>query len=271
MMLAKGYYDEEGYWHREVDDGPLPRAPPQPIRDPYYDHYQGQEEMYDPYGRRITVRRVTTMPRRRRVTTSEMGMFSGAEIKDLVIATLVLAVAFTLVMSGSRRFVDPMGAFIDFFPISLIATGTAFTAHEISHKFMAQKHGLPAEFVINKMGIVIALASALLIGFLFALPGAVVFSGLGADKKVVGKVGAAGPAMNIVLAMAFFPAMLFLWADLWTVVFVNVFLGGFNMIPFDPFDGKKVWRWNPGIYLGMLAVIIALGVLSLLSGGLLSL
>ena len=151
--------------------------------------------------------------------------------------------------------------FIAALPISLFATATAFTAHELAHKFMAQKHGLPAEFVINPMGIVFALVTAAAIGFLMALPGAVVFSGAGADDRIVGKVGAAGPITNIVMGSIFFPLMFFIPA-LWLVVFVNFFLAGFNMIPFGQFDGLKVWRWSAGIYLGMVAII---GVMIILS------
>ncbi|MGZ7096673.1 MAG: site-2 protease family protein [Methanobacterium sp.] len=30
--------------------------------------------------------------------------------------------------------------------------------------------------------------------------------------------------------------------------FINVFLAGFNMIPFGPLDGAKVWRYNPVLW-----------------------
>jgi Zn-dependent protease len=272
-----GYYDEDGYWHRDPghDDDPYassggpprrrerppqrpppPRQPP-PIRDPYYDQYR--DAHYDPYGRRVEVRRVVVgRPRfSRRPTTAELGIFSGSEVKDLVIATMVLAVAFTIVLGRDLLFADPMATFLLYFPVSLIATATAFTAHEVAHKFMAQRHGLPAEFMLNPIGILVALATAVLIGFLFALPGAVVFSGAGADRKTVGKVGAAGPATNIVLSLVFIP-LIFLWPMFYIVVFINVFLAGFNMIPWGAFDGLKVWRWNPGIYIGMMAVIVGI-------------
>jgi Zn-dependent protease len=270
---SDGYYDEEGYWHRDPDprerrgrrpvQQPPPRRRHQPIRDPYYEQYQGVE--YDPYGRPVRTRRVVVRrPYSRRPVTSELGMFSNEEIKDLVIATLVLAVAFTMALGHHYLFSEPLVMFIVYFPISLIATATAFTAHEVGHKFMAQKYGFPAEFVINHMGILVALGTAFLFGVLFALPGAVVFSGAGADKRLVGHVGAAGPAINIVLALAFVPLMIFVWAPLYIVVIINIFLAGFNMIPFGPFDGLKVWRWNPGIYIGMMAIIVVIAVMVLL-------
>jgi Zn-dependent protease len=199
----------------------------------------------------------------RRPKTSDLGVFSGPEIRDLVIATLVLAAAFTMALGHGELIKNPVGLFITLFPICLIVTATAFTLHEMAHKFMAQKHGLPAEFVLNPMGILVALATAALIGFLFALPGAVVFSGAGADNKTVGKVGAAGPAVNILIALSLFPFWILGlapndWVDLllYMVIYINFFLAGFNMIPYGPLDGLKVWRWNPGIYIMMMAIIV---------------
>jgi Zn-dependent protease len=212
-------------------------------------------------------RRFSRSPR-----TVELGMFSREEIRDLIIATLVLAVAFAFAMGSSGFgnniiFSNPI-FFAYLFPITLLVTGTAFTLHEMSHKFMAQKHGLPAEFVMSQTGIIIALITGVLIGFLFALPGAVVFSGAGADKKTVGKVGAAGPAVNILIALSLFPFMLLslLQSNVWIaftlymVVYINFFLAGFNMIPYGPLDGLKVWKWNPAIYILMMG-IIAVGFL----------
>ena len=188
-------------------------------------------------------------------------MFTAQEVLEIIVATVVLTVAFALVQANGIFVQNFLTKFIEALPVSLFATATAFTAHELAHKFMAQKHGLPAEFVINPMGIVFALVTAAAIGFLMALPGAVVFSGAGADNKIVGKVGAAGPITNIVMGLIFFPLMFFNQA-LWLVVFVNFFLAGFNMIPFGQFDGLKVWRWSAGIYLGMVAIIGVMVILS---------
>ena len=263
-MGPDGHYDQEGYWHREPPQGPPPGYGPRPIRDPYYDQYRNQQVYYDQYGRPVMVRRrvMTPVTQRRRIRAREMGMFTAQEVLEIIVATIVLTVAFALVQTGGVfGAVNFLADFIAALPISLFATATAFTAHELAHKFMAQRHGLPAEFVINPSGIVIALATAAIIGFLFALPGAVVFSGAGADDKIVGKVGAAGPVTNIVMGLIFFPLMFFI-PVLWLVVFVNFFLAGFNMIPFGQFDGLKVWRWSAGIYLGMVAII---GVMIILS------
>lgn len=269
-MGPDGHYDEEGYYHRSPPraQAPPPGYGPRPIRDPYYDQYKNHQVYYDQYGRPVVARRplITPVTQRRRIRARDVGMFTAREVLEIAVATAVLAAAFAMVLGASTGTsiifaADPLKLFIQALPISIFATVTSFTAHELAHKFMAQKHGLPAEFVLNPMGIIVALATAAIIGFLFALPGAVVFSGAGADDKVVGKVGAAGPATNIALGLVFFP-MMFLFPALWIVVFVNFFLAGFNMLPFGQFDGLKIWRWSSGIYVGMMAIIVVMFLLS---------
>ena len=280
--MSGGHYDEEGYWHRGPPPGQAPKrrparqpAPPppqqpayRPIKDPYYDQYRGAQVYYDQYGRPVMVRRQVVRPfgGDRMPRTRELGMFSGREVAELIIATLVLTVAFTISWGNVTYSDDPIGDFIAIFPLSLLVTATAFTAHEMSHKFMAQRYGFPAEFVINPLGMLMALGSAVLFGWVVALPGAVVFSGSGGDPESVGKVGAAGPLMNIGIALVFLPIMI-MFPFLWMVVYLNVFLAGFNMLPFGQFDGLKIWRWHKGIYIAMLLVIVGLFFYSLLLGG----
>jgi Zn-dependent protease len=42
---------------------------------------------------------------------------------------------------------------------------------------------------------------------------------------------------------------------------VNLSMAAFNMLPFGPLDGAKVWRWNKVLWLAIMAA--ALGVLAL--------
>ena len=194
--------------------------------------------------RQLVLDRLSRMKRDSPTSTSRLGNFGKNEIWHLIIATLVLTVAFTLVWVGGIRFFS-IPIFIQFFPLMFIVTVTGFACHELAHKFMAQKFRLPAEFKISKFGMVVALVSAM-IGFLVALPGAVWFQSDG-RREHVGKVALAGPALNIGIALAFFvPTYTLTW--LLPVVFVNLFLAGFNMLPFGPLDGKKIWRWNKNIF-----------------------
>jgi len=90
-------------------------------------------------------------------------------------------------------------------------------------------------------------------GFVFAAPGAVVIYTAFRDGHGVRQVGltakqnafisAAGPAMNIMIALLFLPIAgqnVFFS----TVVYINSFLALFNLLPFPPLDGSKIIWYN---------------------------
>ena len=89
----------------------------------------------------------------------------------------------------------------------------------------------------------------LLTGFVFAAPGAVMFRG---DTRSfeTGRIAAAGPSANIVIAYVMFPVYLLFFEDPMLgkiagfVCFVNALLGTFNLIPYGPLDGRKIIQWN---------------------------
>ena len=89
------------------------------------------------------------------------------------------------------------------------------------------------------------------------------------EKRETLLISLAGPMTNIVLAVFFF--LLFLVSeaggDLWGraayfAFFINIILAAFNMLPFGPLDGKKIFDGNrvvwtlvgfPTILVGLLA------------------
>lgn len=180
--------------------------------------------------------------------------FGEEEKKHLLMAIGALTLAFTLLLSGGDI---PL---ITIVILSFVAVITAFLLHEMGHKIVAQRYGCWAEFRAWPMGLFIAVISGLM-GFLFAAPGAVYIRGH-LTKEENGRVSAAGPLMNIVVASVLLP-VLFLLPDIileiWTLIFMicylNVFIGGFNMIPIPPLDGSKIIKWNPGIWISLLIIL----------------
>jgi Zn-dependent protease len=146
------------------------------------------------------------------------------------------------------------------FCMSAVIVCTSFVMHELAHKFVAQRFGAWAEYRMFPFGLLIALALSFS-GFLFAAPGAVYISGH-IDKRMNGKISAAGPAVNIVIGVV--AAALAYVTDglvssvLWIMALINAFFAVFNMIPIMPFDGSKIYRWNVAVYLLMMAAAVAL-------------
>jgi len=182
--------------------------------------------------------------------------FSRTEVRDLLTAWIAISLAFTIAMGGP---------FLQGFVIAAITAGLGFLLHELGHKVVAQHYGAWAEF--RSFGVMLLVGVALaLFGIIFLAPGAVMISGRTIGTTRNGKISAAGPAMNFALALLFLLAP---WPLVRAYGFqINAWLGLFNLIPFAPFDGAKVWAWNKAIYLVMVLVgIAAVGFSGFLMGG----
>ncbi|MFC1968624.1 site-2 protease family protein [Chloroflexota bacterium] len=182
------------------------------------------------------------------------------ELRDLVISALVLALAFGIALSGGFRAFNHPGILAVVIGMAIIAVSLSFVFHELGHRLIARRFGYFAEFAMWPKGLMIGLGLSFL-GFVFIAPGAVriypratTWGTISPSREKVGLISIAGPATNIGLGIAFLvldvirPALLFtLGAQ------INIWLAVFNLIPFDPLDGAKIFRWNKRIWLSAMA------------------
>ncbi|MDD4983325.1 MAG: site-2 protease family protein [Candidatus ainarchaeum sp.] len=184
------------------------------------------------------------------------------EILHIFIAWIVISLAFA--WQGFSNF----SAFYLNLPIVLLAAGTGFIVHELSHKFVAIHYDAKARFVMWPYGLVFAVALALISGggFVFAAPGAVYIWGKDLSRKESGIISVAGPVSNLVIAILVFVLSLiifqfyisqFLVTLFYTIISVNLFLGLFNLLPIPPLDGYKVLVWNKPVWAVLLVIFIA--------------
>jgi Zn-dependent protease len=186
---------------------------------------------------------------------------SKTEVVDILKAWLALSLAFAFIYSEANFLSGSLGKilslpFLNLFIISLFTAGLGFLLHELAHKFVAQRYGCVAEFRAWDQMILLALGLAIFVGFIFAAPGAVMISGM-VTKKENGIISVAGAMTNYVLGLLFL-GLGFLYPFLRPITSIgfgiNMWLGLFNMIPFGPLDGLKVFHWNKAVWLGMVAV-----------------
>ncbi|HLC65707.1 MAG TPA: site-2 protease family protein [Candidatus Nanoarchaeia archaeon] len=182
---------------------------------------------------------------------------SRVELKEIAKACIAVAIAFTIYLTSLNiRFLPALA-------ISFSGIVLGMVLHEIAHKLVAQRYGCVAEFrsfpTMLLLGIVLSV-----FGVVFLAPGAVFISGP-VGRRRNGKISAAGPFTNMILAGIF---LLLTNVSNPLVVeiakygaMINAWLALFNMIPFGPLDGKKVFQWNKLAY-GVLLIIsiILLGV-----------
>jgi len=187
------------------------------------------------------------------------------ELRDLVISALLLALAFGIAFAGGFRALFNPGILIILFLIALVGVSTGFVLHELGHRFVARRFGCFAEYKMWTTGLVVAIMCSFF-GFVFAAPGAVmIHPGIDSEgrptlnKQRLGVISIAGPAMNIFLAIVFillnglYPSLVFYLGAL-----INTWLALFNLIPFGPLDGAKIFSWDKKVWL--VALIIAIGL-----------
>ena len=204
------------------------------------------------------------------------------ELRDLVISLIALIIAFSVLFGGRQLDTDMI-------LISTLGVASGFLLHELAHKFTAMHFGYLAEYRANLMGLGLAVVSAFA-GLLIAAPGAVMISrsrplaGAYIQDQMPGSVipdpfhkeelasqlkremlliSLAGPMTNIVLAATFFIlGSSGLWADaVKYAISINLVLAAFNMLPFGPLDGKKVFDADRRVW----ALVVLLGILIALS------
>ena len=199
--------------------------------------------------------------------------FSITEVIHLAVSVVVLTIAFALVMGARKGALElDVPALLALLPYAAAVVVPAFIFHELAHKFVAQHKDMWAEFRANFLGLFGGLGLTQLLGFLFAVPGAVNIVGH-ADKRDAGVISIVGPLVNLTLGYGAILLGAVVTIDLpkssefgsfWElVILLNAILAGFNMLPLGPLDGRKVWRWSKLGFFGVWALTLALVLLYL--------
>ena len=159
---------------------------------------------------------------------------------------------------------------IDFiFSIAILIMSVV--VHEISHGYMAERLGDPTARLAGRLtlnpikhldlfgSIILPTLTFLVGGFIFGWAKPVPYNPYNLRDQRWGeaKVAFAGPASNLLLALIFGLIIRFglitpeLLAPVTLIVFINILLAIFNLIPIPPLDGSKIlFSLLPYKYLG---------------------
>jgi Zn-dependent protease len=211
------------------------------------------------------------------------GRITSVELRDLFLSLVALVIAFYVLeerkMPGWETIL-----------ILTLGVSSGFLLHEMAHKFVALHFGYFAEYRANMAGLALAIVVAFG-GFLFAAPGAVMISRSNVpqelymqdtfgqeeqmrarEKREMLLISLAGPMTNIGLAILFFLLVFPLvssksGSSLWIpaanfAISINLILAAFNMLPFGPLDGKKIFDSNRLVWalVGVPTILVALPV-----------
>jgi Zn-dependent protease len=88
----------------------------------------------------------------------------------------------------------------------------------------------------------------------FAAPGAVYIYGL-TDEKKDAKISLSGPLANMIVAVSSLALFRFSLIPLLAqVAYVSAFIGVFNLLPFGPLDGAKIFRHEKMWWVALMAI-----------------
>jgi Zn-dependent protease len=197
------------------------------------------------------------------VSSTRSGIrFSSTEVRHIVIGVILVS-GVGLSFFAPRVFSNwiAVAAAVLFFT-------AGFIVHELTHKAMAQRYGMWAEFRLDMFGAILTVLSAVSPLKIIA-PGAVVIAGNTTPDRV-GRTAAAGPVTNILIAALLFGlAQILHPAGLLEAMLagaaINAFMALFNLIPFGVLDGLKVFRWSRLVWLVLFALSGLVTALSYLS------
>lgn len=189
---------------------------------------------------------------------------SSTELFHLGVAVAVLTTAIVLWMFtlGSGGLGD-LGL-VEKISVAFGIAITGFALHELGHKVTAQHFGHWSEFRYSLPGLALTLLFSAF-GVLVGAPGATWHTAT--SERDNGKISAAGPLVNILIALGAFPLTLGMGPDIGLlnlvaegVLLFNTILAGFNLLPIGALDGRKVVRWSPVVYGVLVGLVVLLVV-----------
>jgi hypothetical protein len=146
--------------------------------------------------------------------------------------------------------------------LMLIVMAT-YTILIIPQKLMANRFNCKSRYVLSKIGMVLSLITSIS-PIKILSPGVLVVPNINyIDKKQQGLISFIGPAINLVLGLAF----LFLGAFLQNNDIARLMLNGsfvvsnlviLGLLPFGLSRGRKIYSWSKAVYFTMLIIAIGL-------------
>jgi Zn-dependent protease len=184
-----------------------------------------------------------------------MVLITLSEILKLLIMTLVLGIIFMGLFSRKPKTIYHMMKKKRFnwddFWFAIMISAPAVVLHELAHKFVAMGFGYSASFEIFTLGLGLGLLLRLLNSpFLIIAPGYVTLPpAVSGNALAYRLIAFAGPLVNLII---WFVAFMMIRTrkhkmshgalNFWLLTRnINLILFIFNMIPFGPFDGAKVF------------------------------
>ena len=179
--------------------------------------------------------------------------FLQSEIASIAVAVLTIGLIFSYVYGDILNL-----------HIYIIAIVFSFLLHELAHRFVARRFGCVAVFKLWPLGVVIGLIF-MFARIIFVAIGAVViypykfgrwkFKETRITDIEMGIIAMSGILVNLLLAGIF---SIYQFWPLTMFAAINSIIALFNLIPFPPLDGSKIFKWKPWLWLFLFIIAVLL-------------
>lgn len=190
-------------------------------------------------------------------------LFAGLSLIEILVATtsaVLIGGAFYLM----KRDLFDAGIKPALFAISLFiaVAGASVILNDLARRWIARRHGHYAEYKMWLLGTISLYLTAWLLGTVCGKPSRPVYEGtMEKNPRELAFECLAGPAASVIFA-CFFAFLIPLGGYAATIgilgVSINVLLALYGLMPFEPMDGLKVWRWSRGTYVAIFLPLLGI-------------
>jgi hypothetical protein len=184
--------------------------------------------------------------------------FSSLELTVLLASGVLLGLAYLL-----AKHIDLLQPVIVLY---IAVAGSAVVLHDMTHRYLAWRYKAVTEYKFWGLGTLAMFATALLFGTVYAIPARTVINNadrIGGKQQAI--IFFAGPAVSFALAILFL-LVTPLGGTFRTVGLLgfsmNLLSAAYSLMPFDPMDGNKLYRWKKLFWALIFLPLLAIYLLS---------
>jgi hypothetical protein len=160
---------------------------------------------------------------------------------------LIVAVSCLLLFSLAFVIADRMTLLPGNIMFYVVVGGFVVVAHDLGHRLVAYWLNVNAEFKFWGLGSITMLLTSWLFGLVFAQPSRVIVEKGQHNAEEMAAVMLAGPAVSLAMSIIFLLLTPFGGAagSIGLLGFsMNIVTVVYSLMPFDPMDGKSIFKWN---------------------------
>lgn len=146
--------------------------------------------------------------------------------------------------------------------VYILVAGVAVILHDLAHRYVAWRYGVTTEYKFWFLGTIIMFITAIFFHVVYSSPSRLAIND--PEKLTVKQqaiVYGSGPVVSLIVFVAFLALVPFggFAATVGLLgATMNLLTAVYALMPLEPMDGRKIYKWNKGIWLVLFVPMLAL-------------